>query len=95
MEKVCKNCKFWKNTHPEYADFRQCDKMETHYPDRGDVAFIALDAADDTGLWAKLYTKETFFCASFKPLEDENKSIISPPSILTSTRNESTGCKAD
>lgn len=64
MNKICKNCKYFK----KYEKLTYCDLIEVkslHYNDHN-MAEIEVEALDDTGLEVNLIVNENFGCVLFK-----------------------------
>jgi len=62
--KTCKNCKYWGNySHIQDNKPNECGKIELDMPNSKDAAFIDADASDDSGLRAKLMTRDSFYCS--------------------------------
>jgi hypothetical protein len=63
MDKVCKNCKFWKKPELHYQRNRFCDRVDRI----SDILFdITSYAHDDSGLSAVLETGPDFGCVLFE-----------------------------
>lgn len=62
MDKICKNCAFWR-----YEECNGMDWTDSRNIDSKEKIQIIVDVDDDSGLEVRIKTKPSFSCGNFKP----------------------------